>query len=76
LETVGVWMGRYDRCLVPETVPHFLLACPVYRFQRLRLIQRLGTARLSLCLLLSTKSPPKPVLEFVQETARFPRYVL
>ncbi|KAJ7923360.1 hypothetical protein B0H13DRAFT_2316551 [Mycena leptocephala] len=63
-------------CLVPETVPHFLLACPAYRRQRLRLIMRLGTARLSLRLLLSTKSQPKPVLDFVRETERFPRYVL
>jgi hypothetical protein len=62
-------------CLVPETVPHFLLSCPAYRRQRLRLIQRLGTARLSLRLLL-VKSQPKPVLDFLRETERFPRYAL
>jgi hypothetical protein len=63
-------------CLVPETVPHFLLSCPIYRRQCLRLIQRLGTARLSLRLLLPTKSEPKPVLDFVRETGRFPCYAL
>jgi hypothetical protein len=63
-------------CLVPETVPHFLLACPAYCRQRLRLIMRLGTARLSLRPLLSAKSQPKLVLDFVRETGRFPRYVL
>jgi hypothetical protein len=35
----------------------------------------LGTARLSLRLL-STKSQPKPVLDFVRETERFPCYAL
>jgi hypothetical protein len=37
---------------------------------------RLSTARLSLRLLLSTKSQPKPVLDFMHETERFPRYAL
>ncbi|KAJ6616615.1 hypothetical protein B0H10DRAFT_1799126, partial [Mycena sp. CBHHK59/15] len=63
-------------CLAPETVPHFLLSCPIYHRQRLILIQRLGTARLSLCRLLSAKSEPGPVLGFVRETGRFPRYAL
>jgi ribonuclease HI len=63
-------------CLVPETVPHFLLSCPAYRRQRLRLILRLGTARLTLRLLLSAKSQPRPVLDFVRETERFQRYAL
>ncbi|KAJ7150969.1 hypothetical protein C8R43DRAFT_834675, partial [Mycena crocata] len=60
-----------DLCSAPETVPHFLLSCPRYRRQRLDLILRLGTARLSLRLLLSAKSDPKPVLRFVRETGRF-----
>ena len=63
-------------CAVPESVPHFLLACPVYRPHRLRLISRLGTARLSLRRLLSSKSEPGPVLAFVCDTGRFPRYAL
>jgi hypothetical protein len=63
-------------CLVPETVPHFLLLCPQYRRQRLDLVRRLGTARLSLRLLLAVKSDPKPVLEFARTTGRFPRYAL
>ncbi|KAJ7712194.1 hypothetical protein DFH07DRAFT_763401, partial [Mycena maculata] len=58
-------------CLVPETVPHFLLACPRFRPQRLALIMRLGTARLQR--LLATKSdPPKAVLVFARDTDRFP----
>ncbi|KAJ7314473.1 hypothetical protein DFH08DRAFT_1041707 [Mycena albidolilacea] len=42
-------------CSVPETVPHFLLLCPIYRRQRLKLILRLGTARLFLRRLLSPR---------------------
>ncbi|KAJ7128748.1 hypothetical protein C8R43DRAFT_835529, partial [Mycena crocata] len=60
-----------SRCLVPETVSHFLLACPLYRRQRLDLIIRIGTARLSLRRLISTKADPKPVLAFVRATGRF-----
>ncbi|KAJ7163856.1 hypothetical protein C8R43DRAFT_879261 [Mycena crocata] len=61
-------------CLVPETVSHFLLACPTYQRQRLSLIIRLGTARLSLRRLISSKVDPRPVLAFVRDTKRFPRY--
>ncbi|KAJ7182754.1 hypothetical protein C8R43DRAFT_818761, partial [Mycena crocata] len=57
-------------CLVPETVPHFLLSCPRFRRERLTLIMRLGTARLSLHRLLSAKSDPRPVLSFVRDTGR------
>jgi hypothetical protein len=63
-------------CSTPETVPHFLLLCPVYRCQRLQLIMRLGTARLSLALLLAAKSDHKPVLAYARDTLRFPRYAL
>ncbi|KAJ7834947.1 hypothetical protein B0H13DRAFT_2369550 [Mycena leptocephala] len=63
-------------CLVLETMPHYLLACPAYHLQHLCLIQQLGTACLSLCLLLSVKSQPKPLLDFVRKTARFPCYAL
>ncbi|KAJ7696781.1 hypothetical protein B0H17DRAFT_1197887 [Mycena rosella] len=63
-------------CLVPETVPHYLLCCPLYRRQHLDLIRHLGTARLSLCRLLAAKSDPKPALAFVRDTGRFPRYSL
>jgi hypothetical protein len=63
-------------CSVPETVPHFLLLCPIYRRQRLKLILRLGTARLSLRRLLATKSEHKAVLAFARDTERFPRYQL
>ncbi|KAJ7120480.1 hypothetical protein C8R43DRAFT_825024, partial [Mycena crocata] len=59
------------RCLVPETVSHYLLACPLYRRQRLDLIIRIGTARLSLRRLIAAKADPKPVLTFVRATARF-----
>ncbi|KAJ7478550.1 hypothetical protein FB451DRAFT_1396315 [Mycena latifolia] len=58
-------------CLVPETVPHFLLACPLYCHHRLRLIHPLGTACLSLRLLLATKSEAQPVLDFVHDTGRY-----
>ncbi|KAJ7689542.1 hypothetical protein B0H17DRAFT_937168, partial [Mycena rosella] len=63
-------------CFVPETIPHFLLSCPRFRRQRLDLIMRLGTACLSLRRLLSSKVDPKPVLSFVRDTARLPRYAL
>jgi hypothetical protein len=63
-------------CFVPETVSHFLLACPLYHRARRALITRLGTARLSLRLLLSSKAEHKPTLDFVRDTARFPRYLL
>ncbi|KAJ7825319.1 hypothetical protein B0H13DRAFT_2442650 [Mycena leptocephala] len=56
----------------PESVPHFLL-CPAYRRQRLDLIRRLGTACLSLKLLLSAKNDAKPVLDFVRDNGRLPR---
>ncbi|KAJ7829530.1 hypothetical protein B0H13DRAFT_2372582 [Mycena leptocephala] len=65
-----------ELCLVPETVPHYLLSCPRYRCQRLNLVLKLGTVRLSLRRLLATKSDPKTVLRFVRDTGRFPRYAL
>jgi ribonuclease HI len=65
-----------DLCLVPETVPHYLLSCPRYRRERLDMIISLGTARLSLRRLLAVKSDPKPALRFVRDTGRFPRYAL
>ncbi|KAJ7867476.1 hypothetical protein B0H13DRAFT_2559867 [Mycena leptocephala] len=65
-----------ELCLVPETVPHYLLSCPRYHCQRLDLVLKLGTVRLSLRRLLATKSDPKPVLRFVRDTGRFPRYAL
>ncbi|KAJ6568830.1 hypothetical protein B0H19DRAFT_1256538 [Mycena capillaripes] len=63
-------------CLVPETVPQYPLARPRYRRQRLHLIRRSGTARLTLRLLLAAKSDPKPVLTFVRDTKHFPRHSL
>ncbi|KAJ6572192.1 hypothetical protein B0H19DRAFT_879913, partial [Mycena capillaripes] len=60
-----------DLCLVPETVPHFLISCPRYRCKCLKLILSLGMARLSLRRLLAVKSDPKPVLRFVRDTGRF-----
>ncbi|KAJ7336856.1 hypothetical protein DFH08DRAFT_964814 [Mycena albidolilacea] len=57
---------------VPETVLHFLLLCPIYRRQRLKLILHLGTARLSLRRLLATKSEHKAILVFTRDTERFP----
>ncbi|KAF7372169.1 hypothetical protein MVEN_00076000 [Mycena venus] len=63
-------------CGVPESVPHFLLICPAYHAHRLCLISRLGTARLSLRCLISTKADPGPVLAFVHNTGRFPLYAL
>ncbi|KAJ7817485.1 hypothetical protein B0H14DRAFT_3474574 [Mycena olivaceomarginata] len=65
---------RLPLCLVPETVAHYLLACPRFRRQRLRLIMRLGTARLSLHRLLAVEVRPQAVLSFVRDTDRFPRY--
>ncbi|KAJ7664221.1 hypothetical protein B0H17DRAFT_1211394 [Mycena rosella] len=61
-------------CPVPEsvTVPRLLLSCPADQ----RLVQRLGTARLSLRRLLSAKIDAKPVLDFVRDTGRLPRYAL
>ncbi|KAJ7771314.1 hypothetical protein DFH07DRAFT_734727, partial [Mycena maculata] len=54
-------------CWVPETVSHFLLACPQYRRQQLELVRKLCTACLSLRLLLGVKFDPKPILAFVRE---------
>jgi hypothetical protein len=65
-----------ELCLVPETVPHYLLLCPRYRRQCLDLILNLGTAQLSLRRLLAAKSDSKPVLRFVHDTLRFPCYSL
>ncbi|KAJ7877212.1 hypothetical protein B0H14DRAFT_3436155 [Mycena olivaceomarginata] len=61
-------------CNVPGSVPHFLLICPSNHPHRQRLVRRLGTARLSVKLLLSAKRDTKPVLDFVRDTVRFPRY--
>jgi hypothetical protein len=63
-------------CLVPETLSHFLLACPKYRRQRLQLIKKVGTACLTLRLLLGAKSDPKPTVAFARNSGRFPRYSL
>jgi hypothetical protein len=63
-------------CAAPETVPHFLLLCPASRRQRLELILKLGTARLSLKLLLGVKADHKSVLSFVPNTNDLPRYLL
>jgi hypothetical protein len=63
-------------CLVPETVSHYLLACPRFRRQCLRLIMKLGSAQLSLRRLLAAKSDHKAVLSFVRDTDRFPRYTV
>ncbi|KAJ7883203.1 hypothetical protein B0H14DRAFT_3433072 [Mycena olivaceomarginata] len=52
-------------CLVPGTV---------YHRERHKLILAVGTGRLSLRRLLSVKSDPKPVLRYVRDTGRFPRY--
>jgi hypothetical protein len=60
----------------PESVPHFLLICPAHRAHRLRLIARIGTSRISLRSLLSIKNEPGPVLAFVRDTGRLPRYDL
>jgi hypothetical protein len=61
-----------ELCLVPETVPHYLLSYPRYRRQHLDLVLKLGTACLSLRRLLAAKSDPKPMLRFVRDTGRFP----
>ncbi|KAJ7660530.1 hypothetical protein B0H17DRAFT_954123 [Mycena rosella] len=63
------------RCNVPESDHHFLLQFPSYHAHRLSLVQLLGTAHLSLKLLLSTHDA-KPVLDFARDTGRFPRYSL
>jgi hypothetical protein len=63
-------------CFVPEIVPHLLLACPAHHHARFILITRLGTARLSLKVLLSSKTEHKPTLDFIHDTARFSRYPL
>ncbi|KAF7372603.1 hypothetical protein MVEN_00123200 [Mycena venus] len=55
----------------PESVPHFLLACPTLRAHRLRLIARIGTARISMRRLLSIKHDPAPVLAFVEDLRRY-----
>ncbi|KAJ6507032.1 hypothetical protein C8R45DRAFT_802455, partial [Mycena sanguinolenta] len=58
------------QCLVPETVAHYLLSCPLYRRQRLQLIVRLGTARLNLKRLLAVKSDHRRVFAYVRDTLR------
>ncbi|KAJ7443773.1 hypothetical protein B0H11DRAFT_2250465 [Mycena galericulata] len=39
---------NFPHCGVPESVPHFLPSCRAHHPHRLRMIMRLGTARLSL----------------------------
>ncbi|KAJ7679905.1 hypothetical protein B0H17DRAFT_943692 [Mycena rosella] len=63
-------------CLVPETVSHYLLACPLFCHQCLALILHIGTAQLSLRRLLSVKVDHAPVLSYVCDTGRLPRYAL
>jgi hypothetical protein len=63
-------------CAAPETVAHFLLSCPKSRRERLKLMVKLGTARLSLKLLLGLKAELEPVLAYVRATERLPRYSL
>lgn len=65
-----------DHCLFPETVAHFLLACSRYRQQRITLILRLGSANLPLHRLNTSKSDLAPVLSYVRDTGRLPRYTL
>ncbi|KAJ6493131.1 hypothetical protein C8R45DRAFT_796317, partial [Mycena sanguinolenta] len=57
-------------CPAQESVPHFLFSCPTHRTHRLRLMTRVGTARLSLRNLLSTKAEATSVLAFVRDTGR------
>ncbi|KAJ7757385.1 hypothetical protein DFH07DRAFT_742174 [Mycena maculata] len=57
-------------CHVPETASHFVLACPLCCQQHLELIHKVGTAHLSLWLLLGVNSDPKPVLVFVCDNGR------
>jgi ribonuclease HI len=68
--------GDCALCFVPETVQHFLISCPTNHRHRLRLVGRLCMSRLSMKLLLSSKSDPKPVLDFARDTGRFPCYAL
>jgi hypothetical protein len=49
------------QCLVPETVSHYLLSCPCYHCERLKLVLKLGTTRLTLRRLLAAKVDHKPV---------------
>ncbi|KAF8144301.1 hypothetical protein K438DRAFT_1992944 [Mycena galopus ATCC 62051] len=56
------------------SVPHFLLACPEHRAARIHLMLRLKTSRLSLHSLVSSKAEAAPVLAFVRDTGRFPKY--
>ncbi|KAJ6484876.1 hypothetical protein C8R45DRAFT_829743, partial [Mycena sanguinolenta] len=65
-----------SNCLVLQTLSHYLLSCPMYCCQRLQLIVRLRTARLNFKCLLAAKSDHKPVLTYVRDTLRLPRYSL
>ncbi|KAJ6464901.1 hypothetical protein C8R45DRAFT_801640, partial [Mycena sanguinolenta] len=60
-----------QHCAVPESVPHFLLACPRYRATRIRLMLHLKMSCLSLNSLISSKTEASPVLAFVRDTGRF-----
>ncbi|KAJ6495174.1 hypothetical protein C8R45DRAFT_823974 [Mycena sanguinolenta] len=63
-------------CAVPESVPHFFLICQAYRPDRLRLMLRAKTARLSLRTLICSQAEAAPVPAFVRETGRFTKYAL
>jgi ribonuclease HI len=64
------------QCLVPETVSHYLLSCPRYHRERLKLVLKLRTARLTLRRHLAAKVDHKPILAFMRDTGRFPHYSL
>jgi hypothetical protein len=57
-------------CLIPETAPHYLLACLRFRRQCLALILRRGTACLSRRAYVPRSRTPS------RDTGRFPRYAL
>ncbi|KAF7354484.1 putative RNA-directed DNA polymerase from transposon X-element [Mycena venus] len=77
LHRIGIALSpTCAHCSALETIPHFLLACPAYRRQRLQLIVQLGTARLTVKRLLAVKSDHKTVLAYVRDTHRLPHYTL
>jgi ribonuclease HI len=54
----------------PETIQHFLLECPKYRYERQVLINKLGRDANSISYLTTVKKAVRPLLTFIHATKR------
>ncbi|KAI0365551.1 hypothetical protein BV20DRAFT_913898, partial [Pilatotrama ljubarskyi] len=55
----------------PETVPHYLFACPTYSLHRAVHFAPLGYSGRNLATLLSSKDAQSPLFAFINSTGRF-----